>query len=272
MTHLDAIYAHIAAHEEVFIQRLMDYVRNPSISAHGVGIGETAEWLTTYLRSLGFDTTAYPTAGWPMIVGRHHHKPGKPTVLFYGHYDVQPADPLHLWQSAAFEPEIRGNRLYGRGAADNKGPLMVHIAAVGRLLERRPDLPLRCRIRLGRRFAPPSNIQAFATELDNYFSSEFGRDFPVFVHIHLGHLEFALVGHRYFVQNRGNHFAGATPFGPIVHQNRLSAVQDLVLKSGVGDVFDEFAGHEKIPLEVVDTAYMKSIVTETTPSVRVRAL
>ena len=70
MSQLDAMYAHIAAHEQSFITRLMDYVRNPSISAHGVGIGETAEWLTAYLTSLGFDTAAYPTAGWPMIVGR----------------------------------------------------------------------------------------------------------------------------------------------------------------------------------------------------------
>lgn len=66
-----------------------------------------------------------------------------PHVIIYGHYDVQPADPLNLWQSAPFEPEIRGERIYGRGAADNKGPMMVHVAAVARLLEKRPDLPLR---------------------------------------------------------------------------------------------------------------------------------
>jgi acetylornithine deacetylase/succinyl-diaminopimelate desuccinylase-like protein len=64
-------------------------------------------------------------------------------VIIYGLYDVQPADPLDLWDSPAFEPEIREGRIYGRGTADNKGPLMTHIAAVGNLLEKEPDLPLR---------------------------------------------------------------------------------------------------------------------------------
>ena len=80
MTPLDAVYAHISTHEQVFIQRLMDYVRNPSISAHGIGIGETAEWLAAYLTSLGFDTAAYPTAGWPMIVGRGAQSSLNPTT------------------------------------------------------------------------------------------------------------------------------------------------------------------------------------------------
>jgi acetylornithine deacetylase/succinyl-diaminopimelate desuccinylase-like protein len=79
----------------------------------------------------------------PIILASRGGDPSWPHVIIYGHYDVQPADPLNLWKSAAFEPEIRGNRIYGRGSADNKGPLITHITAVGRLLERRPDLPLR---------------------------------------------------------------------------------------------------------------------------------
>jgi acetylornithine deacetylase/succinyl-diaminopimelate desuccinylase-like protein len=141
MSQLDAMYAHIAAHEQSFITRLMDYVRNPSISAHGVGIGETAEWLTAYLTSLGFDTAAYPTAGWPMIVGRHHHKPGKPTVLFYGHYDVQPPDPLEAWVSPPFEPTIRDGRIYGRGAGDNKGQHFAQLLALETWLTVAGELP-----------------------------------------------------------------------------------------------------------------------------------
>ena len=64
-------------------------------------------------------------------------------LLIYGHYDVQPADPLNLWKTPAFEPTIIGNRIYGRGAADNKGPLLTNIAAVAQALEENPKLPLR---------------------------------------------------------------------------------------------------------------------------------
>ena len=115
MSRLPEIFTHIDQHRDQSIARLIDYVSRPSISAHGIGIGETAAWLTTYLSELGFDTAAYPTKGWPMIVGRHHHKPGKPTILFYGHYDVQPPDPLEAWVSPPFEPTIRDGRIYGRG-------------------------------------------------------------------------------------------------------------------------------------------------------------
>jgi len=77
------------------------------------------------------------------VLAHRGGKPEWPHVIIYGHYDVQPADPLNLWQTPPFDPQIRGHRIYGRGTADNKGPLMTHIAAVARLLERRPDLPLR---------------------------------------------------------------------------------------------------------------------------------
>jgi acetylornithine deacetylase/succinyl-diaminopimelate desuccinylase-like protein len=100
------------------------------------------DFVAGLLTSIGFKVEVVKTKLHPVILAERHGKPEWPHVIIYGHYDVQPADPLNLWTSAAFEPEIRGNRLYGRGSADNKGPLMTHISAVGRLLERRPDLPL----------------------------------------------------------------------------------------------------------------------------------
>jgi acetylornithine deacetylase/succinyl-diaminopimelate desuccinylase-like protein len=100
------------------------------------------DFVAGLLTSIGFKVEVVHTKLHPVILAERHGKPEWPHVIIYGHYDVQPADPLNLWKSAAFEPEIRGNRLYGRGSADNKGPLMTHIAAVARLLERRPDLPL----------------------------------------------------------------------------------------------------------------------------------
>jgi acetylornithine deacetylase/succinyl-diaminopimelate desuccinylase-like protein len=84
-----------------------------------------------------------PTDLHPIILARRDGDKSWPHVLIYGHYDVQPADPLELWKTPAFEPTIVGNRIYGRGAADNKGPLLTNIAAVAKLLEEDPKLPLR---------------------------------------------------------------------------------------------------------------------------------
>ncbi|HKB90371.1 MAG TPA: M20/M25/M40 family metallo-hydrolase, partial [Opitutaceae bacterium] len=94
------------------------------------------------LRHIGFVVEVCKTDLHPIILAHRGGDASWPHVIIYGHYDVQPADPLNLWKTAAFEPTERDGRLYGRGAADNKGPLMVHITAVGRVLEKNPNLPL----------------------------------------------------------------------------------------------------------------------------------
>jgi acetylornithine deacetylase/succinyl-diaminopimelate desuccinylase-like protein len=100
-------------------------------------------FVSELLGSLGFTVEAVHTELHPIIFAQRGGDPSWPHVVIYGHYDVQPADPLNLWKTPAFEPTIVGNRIYGRGAADNKGPLMTNIAAVAELLEENPQLPLR---------------------------------------------------------------------------------------------------------------------------------
>lgn len=95
------------------------------------------------LESLGFKVDVVRTELHPIVFAQRGGDRSWPHVIIYGHYDVQPADPLKLWKTPAFEPTIIGNRIYGRGAADNKGPLMTNIAAIGHLLEENPNLPLR---------------------------------------------------------------------------------------------------------------------------------
>lgn len=128
------------------VEKLKEFIRHPSVSADPAfkeGMKGALDFASGLLTSIGFKVEVVKTDLHPIILATRGENPAWPHVVIYGHYDVQPADPLNLWKSPAFEPEIRGNRLYGRGAADNKGPLMVHIAAVAKLLERRPDLPLR---------------------------------------------------------------------------------------------------------------------------------
>src|SRR6185503_20516296 len=127
---LAAIFTHIDTQRDRFVERLIDYVRHPSISAHNVGIREVEEILVGMLTGLGLDTRLIPTAGHPMVVARWLKAQGAPTVLLYGHYDVQPPDPLDLWITPPFEPTIRDGRIYARGSADNKGNHMAAIKAV----------------------------------------------------------------------------------------------------------------------------------------------
>src|SRR5271165_3601315 len=119
------------------LERLFDFLRIPSISAvpsHFPDCERAADWLTAELADLGFEAEKHPTEGRPMVVG--HMKAARrdvPHVLFYGHYDVQPVDPLDLWRSPPFEPKLeagpRGERIVARGASDDKGQLMTFLEA-----------------------------------------------------------------------------------------------------------------------------------------------
>lgn len=128
------------------VEKLKEYIRHASVSAdpaYAAGMKGAQEFVGGLLGSLGFAVEYVPTAGHPVIVAKRGGEPTWPHVIIYGHYDVQPPDPLELWQTPPFDPVERNGRLYGRGTADNKGPLMAHIAGVGRLLESNPQLPLR---------------------------------------------------------------------------------------------------------------------------------
>jgi len=128
------------------VEKLKEFIRHQSISADsksGAGMRGAQEFVSGLLGSMGFAVEVVKTDLHPIILAHRGGDASWPHVIIYGHYDVQPADPLNLWQSPAFEPTIRGNRIYGRGAADNKGPLLTHITAVGQLLEENPRLPLR---------------------------------------------------------------------------------------------------------------------------------
>jgi acetylornithine deacetylase/succinyl-diaminopimelate desuccinylase-like protein len=128
------------------VEKLKEFIRHRSVSTDSKqrdGMKGAEEFVSGLFASLGFAVEVVPTDLHPIILARRDGDKSWPHVLIYGHYDVQPADPLELWKTPAFEPTIVGNRIYGRGAADNKGPLLTNIAAVAKLLEEDPKLPLR---------------------------------------------------------------------------------------------------------------------------------
>ena len=138
--------AYLATHDARIQRELFDFLRIPSVSArseHDADTARAAEWTAAALRDAGLEATVHPTAGHPVVVGEWRGAGvGAPTVLVYGHYDVQPAEPLDLWTSPPFEPAIRDGRLYARGSVDDKGQLFLHVKALEAHLRARGRLPV----------------------------------------------------------------------------------------------------------------------------------
>ncbi len=137
----------LRANREPALAEMIELVRIPSISPglpHPEAITEAADWLERRLERAGMDEVRQLVVDDhnPVVWARKHISDELPTVLFYGHYDVMPADPLDEWSSPPFEPEIRDGKVFGRGTADDKGQVMMHINAVEATLEAKGTLPV----------------------------------------------------------------------------------------------------------------------------------
>jgi acetylornithine deacetylase/succinyl-diaminopimelate desuccinylase-like protein len=136
-------------HDE-HLNDLYELLRIPSVSAqtqHQQDIESAALWVADRLRRAGLDSVEIvPTKMHPLVYGESLRAPGKPTVLFYGHYDVQPPEPLELWTSPPFEPTIRNGNLFGRGTADDKGQIHLHIRALDALHRTAGQLPINIKV------------------------------------------------------------------------------------------------------------------------------
>lgn len=128
------------------LEALNAFLRIPSVSAaskHNADTARAASYLHSTLAKLGFSAEIVKTPGHPVVLAEWRKAPkGAPTVLIYGHYDVQPAEPLELWTSPAFEPTVRGGNLYARGSVDDKGQLWIHVMALAAHLRERGHLPV----------------------------------------------------------------------------------------------------------------------------------
>ncbi|MEI6082615.1 MAG: M20/M25/M40 family metallo-hydrolase, partial [Verrucomicrobiota bacterium] len=127
------------------LETLSEFLRFPSISTqpeHAPDLEACAEWLSEKLTAIGLTATVHPTSGSPVVVATTPRDPQKRTVLIYGHYDVQPPDPLEGWTTPPFEPRIEEGRIYARGAADNKGQILAHILGVAETLREKGALPV----------------------------------------------------------------------------------------------------------------------------------
>ncbi|MFD1019753.1 dipeptidase [Thalassobacillus hwangdonensis] len=136
----------VELHKEEFLRELEDFLRIQSISSqekHKDDVKKGAEWVAGALEKVGVENVEIiPTDGHPIVYGDWLHASDKPTVLVYGHYDVQPEDPVELWDTPPFEPVIRDGKIFARGATDDKGQLFIHIKALELLKKEYGELPV----------------------------------------------------------------------------------------------------------------------------------
>ena len=138
--------AFVDQNRQRLLDELFEFIRIPSVSTapeHKGDVRRAAEFVAQALRKAGVENVEIiPTPGHPLVYGDWLHAPGKPTVLCYGHYDVQPPDPLNEWLSPPFEPTLRNGNIYARGAVDDKGQMYMHIKAVEALRAQNGTLPV----------------------------------------------------------------------------------------------------------------------------------
>ncbi len=144
------VETYIAEHENAFLEDLKGWLRIPSISTlpeHKDDMYRAAQYAVEQLQHIGFDNTGLiQTQGHPLVYGEWLKASGKPTLLVYGHYDVQPVDPVNLWSSPPFEPTVRDGNIYARGACDDKGQTMLVFKALQSLMQASGTLPVNVRV------------------------------------------------------------------------------------------------------------------------------
>jgi acetylornithine deacetylase/succinyl-diaminopimelate desuccinylase-like protein len=166
------VLSHIEAAKEGYLEELKDFIRIPSISTDPDFKGEVlraSEFLLGKLREAGLTAERIETAGHPLVYAEWLGAPGKPTVLFYGHYDVQPVDPIELWRNPPFEPTVEGDKLVARGATDDKGQSFAHVKAVAATLKQRGKLPVNVK------FLIEGEEEAGGESIDRYVRQDGGK-------------------------------------------------------------------------------------------------
>lgn len=162
----------IEREKEGYLEELKDYLRIPSISTdpeYKAEVLRCSEWLEGKLRAAGLTAERIETAGNPLVYAEWMGAPGKPTILFYGHYDVQPVDPIDLWRHPPFEPAVEGDNLVARGSTDDKGQSYAHVKGVGALLAERGKLPVNVK------FIVEGEEESGGTAIERFVREDAGR-------------------------------------------------------------------------------------------------
>lgn len=169
MSDLAAVLAHLEGRHARILDELIEFAAIPSIStdpAHAADLHAAAAWVASKLEAAGpFSVRTIPTPGSSVVYGEWLGAPGAPTALIYGHYDVQPADPIDLWTSPPFRPTVRDGRLYARGVSDDKGPMLIPIKVAEAFFAVRQRLPINVKFMIeGEEEVGSRHLGAFVAE------------------------------------------------------------------------------------------------------------
>jgi acetylornithine deacetylase/succinyl-diaminopimelate desuccinylase-like protein len=166
---LDAVLARVTSAHALILKELKEFAAIPSVSAvpaHAADMDKAAQWVATKLRAAGpFTVRTMPTPGASVVYAEWLGAPGAPTILVYGHYDVQPEDPVEKWVTPPFEPTLRDGRLYGRGVSDDKGPMLIPIKVAEAFFAERKRLPLNVKFMIeGEEEIGSKHLEAFVMQ------------------------------------------------------------------------------------------------------------
>lgn len=151
-----------------YLEEYFTFLRFPSVSTdqkYADKVRDCANWVSQKLEKIGLESKVVPTKGHPIVWAHNKHRTGQPTVLLYGHYDVQPPDPLELWESPPFEPVLKNGYVFARGATDNKGQIFAHILGLQETIEKNRDLPVNLNVVIeGEEEVGSQNLGKFLTD------------------------------------------------------------------------------------------------------------
>ena len=264
MTHpeLDRVLAACEAHQQRDLGDLFRLLRQPSISAQNIGVTECAELEMELLTIAGFSPRLFPTAGHPMIFAQRCNAPGKPTVLIYGHYDVQPPEPLDKWHTPPFEPTIIGGRIFARGVGDNKGQHFAQVCGARAWLEAVGELPVNVKFLLeGEEETGSPNLADFVAEHSDLLAADlvYTSDGPVLDDAHpevvfgvRGLLSFELRAHGANSDLHSGNWGGIAPNPAWTLVHLLSTMMDMNYDVKVAGFYDDVRPVTRLMANAID--------------------
>ena len=234
---MEQVLGYIEGEQDRYLREVAEFIAIPSVSTNAENRPDMlncANWLVDHMRRIGLQNAQmFPTAGHPVVYGEWLGAPGKPTILIYGHYDVQPPEPLDLWESPPFEATVRGENLYARGAADDKGQVFIHLKSLEAFLKNTGTLPVNVKVLVeGEEEIGSEHLAAFLKEQKDLLkadlvlisdSSMFARDVPSICYglRGLSYMQIDLVG-----PNKDLHSGS---FGGTVH-NPIQALAEIIAR------------------------------------------
>ncbi len=261
------VLSYLETNKERYLSELKEFLAIPSVSSQSEHNNDTqrcAQWVSEQMKTIGMQNVQiFPTAGHPIVYSEWLGAPGKPTVLFYGHYDVQPVDPLNLWTTPPFEMSVRNGNIYARGSADDKGQVYIHFKGIEALMKQTGSLPVNIKMLIeGEEEVGSANLEKFVKEHKQLLKSDvvlvsdsamYAKGVPSIVYglRGLAYLELEVTG-----PNRDLH---SGMFGGAIH-NPIQALSEIIAslhdKNGKVTIKDFYK--DVLPLTKLErTAYKK---------------